>query len=72
MDLSAFDEKYKNDETGRLTYDHKILWKPALFAYLKGLTVFRKIGQSYWQNVVFMELSCGQNLDHSTIAAYVS
>ena len=27
MDLSVFDEKYSNDETGRLAYDPKILLK---------------------------------------------
>jgi len=33
MDLSLFDEKYKNDETGRFAYDPKILLKVVLFAY---------------------------------------
>ena len=33
MDLSLFDEKYENDETGRLAYDPKVLLKIVLFAY---------------------------------------
>ena len=43
MDLSLFDEKYKNDETGRLAYDPKILLKVVLFAYSRGLTGSRRI-----------------------------
>jgi len=72
MDLSLFDEKYKNDETGRLAYDPKILLKIVLFAYSRGLTGSRKIEQACRENVVFMALSCGEKPDHSTIAAFVS
>jgi transposase len=72
MDLSLFDEKYKNDETGRLAYDPKILLKVVLFAYSRGLTGSRKIEQACRENVVFMALSCGVKPDHSTIAAFIS
>ena len=72
MDLSVFDEKYKNDETGRLAYDPKILLKVVLFAYSRGLTGSRKIEQACRENVVFMALSCGVKPDHSTIAGFVS
>jgi len=46
MDLSVFDEKYKNDDTGRLAYDPKILLKVVLFAYSRGLMGSRKIEQA--------------------------
>jgi len=72
MDLSLFDDKYKNDETGRLAYDPKILLKIVLFAYSRGLTGSRKIEQACRENVVFMALSCGEKPDHSTIAGFVS
>jgi transposase len=36
MDLTCFDEKYKNDEMGRSAYDPKILLKIVLFAYSAG------------------------------------
>jgi transposase len=72
LDLSVFDEKYKNDETGRLAYDPKVLLKVVLFAYSRGLTGSRKIEQACRENVVFMALSCGEKPDHSTIAAFVS
>jgi transposase len=72
IDLSLFDEKYKNDETGRFAYDPKILLKIVLFAYSRGLTGSRRIEQACRENVIFMALACGQKPDHSTICAFVS
>jgi len=72
MDLTCFDEKYKNDEMGRSAYDPKILLKIVLFAYSRGLIGSRRIEQACRENVTFMALSCGQKPDHSTIAAFVS
>src|SRR5208337_361766 len=72
LDLSIFDGKYRNDETGRVAYDPKILLKLVLLAYSRGLISSRKIEQACRENVVFMALACGQQPDHSTIAAFVS
>jgi transposase len=72
MDLSVFDNKYNNDETGRSAYDPKILLKVVLLAYSRGLISSRKIEQACRENILFMALSCGQHPDHSTIAAFVS
>jgi transposase len=72
LDLSIFDSKYRNDETGRAAYDPKVLLKVVLLAYSRGLVSSRKIEQACRENVVFMALACGQHPDHSTIAAFVS
>ena len=72
MDLSVFDEKYCNDETGRLAYDPKVLLKVVLLSYSRGLISSRRIERACRENVTFMALSCGQYPDHSTIAAFVS
>jgi hypothetical protein len=72
MDMSAFDETYKNDETGRAAYDPKILLKVVLFAYSRGIVSSRKIERACQENVIFMALACGRKPDHSTIAACVS
>ena len=72
LDMSIFQSKYRNDETGRATYDPKILLKVVLLAYSRGLISSRKIEQACRENVVFMALACGQQPDHSTIAAFVS
>jgi transposase len=72
LDLSIFDDKYLNDETGRAAYDPKILLKVVLSAYFRGLISSRKIEQACRENVVLIALACGQQPDHSTIAAFVS
>ena len=72
LDMSIFAGKYRNDETGRAAYDPKILLKVVLLAYSRGLISSRKIEQVCRKNVVFIALACGQQPDHSTIAAFVS
>jgi transposase len=72
MDLSVFDDNYRNDQTGRRAYDPKILLKVVLLAYSRGLISSRQIERACCENVLFMALSCNQRPDHSTIAAFVS
>jgi transposase len=72
LDMAIFQGKYRNDETGRAAYDPKILLKVVLLAYSRGLISSRKIEQACRENVVFIALACGQQPDHSTIAAFVS
>ena len=43
IDMSIFDERYKNDETGSPAYDPKVLLKIILLGYSRGLTGSRKI-----------------------------
>jgi len=72
LDMSIFDGKYRNDETGRAAYDPKVLLKVVLLGYSRGLISSRKIEQACRENVVFIALACGQQPDHSTVAAFVS
>jgi transposase len=72
MDTSIFDDRYRNDDTGRWAYDPKILLKIVLFGYSRGLISSRKIERACKENVTFMALCCGEQPDHSTIAAFVS
>jgi transposase/IS5 family transposase len=72
LDMSIFEGKYRNDETGRAAYDPKTLLKVVLLSYSRGLISSRKIEQACQENVVFIALACGQHPDHSTIAAFVS
>ena len=57
LDMSIFEGKYRNDETGRAAYDPKILLKVVLLAYSRGLVSSRKIEQACRENVVFHRLS---------------
>jgi transposase len=72
LDMSVFDENYKNDETGRSAYDPKILLKVVLLGYSRGLISSRQLERACNENVLFIALSCDQHPDHSTIAAFVS
>jgi len=72
LDLSMFDDRYCNDETGRKAIDPKVLIKIVLFGYSLGLITSRSLERACRENITFMALSCGQKPDHSTIAAFVS
>ena len=72
MDISVFEVKYQNDETGRRAYDPKILLKIVLLAYSRGLISSRQIERACCENVTFIAMSCNQRPDHSTIATFVS
>jgi transposase len=72
MDMTRFDAKFKNDETGSKAYNPKVLLKIILLAYSRGIVHSRKIERECRRNVTFMAMSCGQEPDHSTIAAFVS
>lgn len=72
IDMSIFEARYQNDQTGAKAIDPKVLLKVVLFAYARGLVSSRKIERACRENVVFMALSGGHHPDHSTIAHFVS
>jgi len=71
LDLSFFDERYCNDETGRKAINPRVLVKIILFGYSRGMISSRSLERACRKNIIFMALSCGQAPDHSTIAAFV-
>ncbi len=72
IDMSVFDDRYNNDETGRYAYDPKVILKIVLLAYSRGIISSRPIERACKENVTFMAMACGAQPDHSTIAAFVS
>jgi len=72
VDLSVFDARYNNDETGATAIHPKILLKVILLAYSKGLISSRQIERACQENVIFIALSYGYAPDHSTIAQFIS
>ena len=72
LDLSVFEGRYQNDETGATAINPKILLKVILFAYSRGMISSRQIERACGENILFMALSCGYRPDHSTIAHFVS
>ena len=71
-DLSWFEERYRNDETGAPAYDPAILLKIVLFAYSRGITSSRAIARACEENVVFMALSADTRPHFTTIASFIS
>lgn len=72
LDVSFFDRRYKNDQTGAPAYDPKILLKIILFAYSRGITSSRKIAQCCEENIIFMALSANTRPHFTTIADFIS
>ena len=72
INLSVFDERYKNDLTGAAAIHPKILLKVILLAYAKGMISSRQIERACHENIIFIALSYGYAPDHSTIATFVS
>ena len=72
LDLSVFDARYHNDETGAAAIHPKILLKVILLAYARGMISSRQIERACQENIIFIALSYDYAPDHSTIAAFIS
>jgi transposase len=72
IDLSVFEGRYQNDDTGATAINPKVLLKVILFAYSRGMISSRQIERACGENILFMALGCGYRPDHSTIAHFVS
>jgi transposase len=72
LDLSVFDARYNNDETGAAAIHPKILLKVILLAYARGMISSRQIERACHENIIFIALSYGYAPDHSTIASFIS
>ena len=72
IDLSVFEVRYDNDETGAPAYDPAVLLKVVLFAYSRGITSSRQIARACEENVVFMALSADSRPHFTTMAEFIS
>jgi transposase len=72
LDLSVFDNRYCNDDTGAPAYDPAILLKIILYAYSRGITHSRKIERCCKENVIFMALSADTHPHFTTIADFIA
>jgi len=72
LDLSHFDDRYRNDETGAPAYPPAMLLKVVLCAYAHGIVSSRAIARICQEHVTFIALS-GDTAPHcTTIATFVS
>jgi transposase len=72
IDLSEFEEVYRNDETGAPAIHPGTLLKIVLFAYSRGIISSRRIARTCEENVVFMALSGDTRPHFTTIANFIS
>ena len=72
MDVKAFVERIKNDDTGAPAYDPKIMLKIIFYAYSKGIMHSRKIERACQENVMFMALSANTRPHFTTIANFIA
>ena len=72
FDLSIFEQRYRNDETGAPAYDPAILLKIILYGYARGITSSRQIKRSCQENIIFMALSADTHPHFTTIADFIS
>ncbi len=72
IDVSHFDARFRNDETGATAYPPAMLLKVVLFAYSQGIVSSRGIEPACREHVTFIAL-CGDSAPHfTTIARFVS
>ena len=72
VDLSHFDARFRNDETGAPAYPPALLLKVVRFAYSQGIVSSRQIARACETHVTFIAL-CGDQAPHfTTIATFVS
>ena len=72
IDLSAFDARFNNDDTGASAFPPSMLLKVVLLAYSRGVISSRGIERLCRDHVIFIALS-GDSCPHfTTIAAFIS
>lgn len=72
IDLSVFEHRYCNDQTGAAAYDPAVLLKIVLVGYARGLTSSRSLERACRENVVFMALTGDSQPHFTTIASFIS
>jgi transposase len=72
IDLSLFDSKYKNDQTGAKAIDPRILLKIALYSYSRGVFTSRKMEHLCETNIIAKALSANTVPHFTVIADFIS
>jgi len=72
IDISTFDENYKNDETGAKAIPPAALMKLIIYGYSKGIKSSRKIGELARNNIIGKALTEDMEPHWTTIADFIS
>ena len=60
LDLSDFDQAYKNKKVGRKAYPPALLLRVIFYTYYKGITFSRRIAEACDIDLKFMALAAGK------------
>ncbi|MFF8717834.1 transposase, partial [Streptomyces sp. NPDC015184] len=71
LDLSAFENSYRDDGRGGAAYPPASLVALLLYCYSKGIRSSRRIEQACWDDVGCRILTGNRRVDHSTVARFV-
>ena len=71
IDISLFEQNYRNDFHGAAAYSPKLLLKVILFCYSRGIISSRKIELTCKENIIARALAEDFHPDHSTIAEFI-
>lgn len=71
LDLSRFDARYNNDDTGAPAYNPAVMLKIVLLAYSRGMVSSRAIERACRENVLFVAISGDSAPQFTTIARFV-
>jgi transposase len=72
IDISNFDDKYKNDHVGASAVPPSVLLKLIMYGYLKGCISSRKIWGLNCNNIVAKALTGDMEIHWTTIADFIS
>ena len=71
FDLSIFEQRYHNDETGASAYDPAVVLKIVLYAYACGIITSRQIERCCEENIIIMALSVDTHAHFTTLAEFI-
>lgn len=71
LDLSAFENSYRDDGRGGVAYPPASLIALLLYCYSKGVRSSRHIEQACWDDVGCRIITANRRVDHSTVARFV-
>lgn len=71
IDLSHFDTRYNNDDTGAPAYAPAVMLKIVLLAYSRGMISSRAIERACRENILFIAISGDSAPQFTTIAKFV-
>ena len=72
IDVSVFDGRYCNDDSGAPAYAPALLLKIVLYAYSRGIISSREIERACRENIIFMALSADTHPHYTTLAHFIS